>query len=139
MAVNMLLGDEQGAKISGLGWDVEQHPGLALAHTGEGPSAYASLPRDEPQLVVAVGLGLLEVVELEFHLLVARWLRTKLGHAPVAVEHRSLLGGWDQLDGGHRCLFSQEAKDYPCSHYGNRSGGCHAGDNDAKVLEAVEA
>jgi len=76
----MLLGDEQGVVVAGFGCGIERYPGLALAHAGEGASAYAFLFRDEPQFVVAVRSGLIEVVELKFHLLVARGLRPDFGH-----------------------------------------------------------
>jgi hypothetical protein len=79
----MLLADEQGAIGAGFGWGIEQYSGLTLAHAGEGASAYAFLSRDEPQLVVAVRFGLLEVVELQLHLPVARGLRPDFGHTPV--------------------------------------------------------
>src|SRR4051794_14455333 len=80
---DMLFGDEQGAIGAGFGWDVEQYSGLAFAHAGEGASTYALISRDEPQLVVVVRLGLLEVVQLKLHLLVARGLRPDFGYPPV--------------------------------------------------------
>src|SRR4051794_7829936 len=80
---DMLLGDEQGAIGAGFGWGIEQYPGLAFAHAGEGASTYALISRDEPQLVVAARFGLLEVVELQLHLLVARGLRPDFGYPPV--------------------------------------------------------
>ena len=39
----MLLGDEQGV-VSGLGRDVEQHPGFTFAHARERAGAYALSP-----------------------------------------------------------------------------------------------
>ena len=79
----MLLGDQQGMTSAGFGWGIEQYPGLAFAHAGEGASTYALISRDEPQLVVATRFGLLEVVELQLNLLIARGLRPDFGHAPV--------------------------------------------------------
>ncbi len=34
----MRLGDEQGAVVSDLGWGIELHPGMALAHAREVPA-----------------------------------------------------------------------------------------------------
>ena len=89
---DMLLGDEQGAIVARFGWDIEQYSGLAFAHAGEGASADALLSRDEPQFVVAARFGLIEVVELQLHLLVARGLRPDFGHTPVPFEPYGLLG-----------------------------------------------
>jgi hypothetical protein len=83
MLTDMLLSDEQGVIVAGFGWDIEQYSSLAFAHAGKGASTYAFLFRDEPQLVVAVRFGLLEIVELQLHLLVARRLRADFGDAPV--------------------------------------------------------
>src|SRR4029434_8165287 len=103
----MLLGDEYGVAISGLGRDVEQHPGFAFAHARERSRAYALLSRDEPHLVVAVRLGLVKIVELQLNLLVARGLRADLGYAPVPFEPDGLAGGRYQLDGPHPGRLSQ--------------------------------
>src|SRR5215212_2781180 len=89
--VDMLLGDEYGAAVSGLGRDVEQHPGFASTHARERSGAYALLSRDEPHLVVAVRLGLVEVVELKLHLLITGGLRADLGHSPVPFESGGFL------------------------------------------------
>src|SRR5215217_5328768 len=123
---DMLLGDEQGAIGAGFGWDVEQYSGLALAHAGEGASTYALISRDEPQFVVAVRFGLLEVVKLKFHPLVARGLRPDFGHTPVPFEPYGLLGSRYQLDGRHGGLFSQKAEENAQSHHGNQSRCRHA-------------
>jgi hypothetical protein len=88
----MLLGDEQGLISAGFGWDIEQYSGLASAHAGEGASTYTFLSRDEPQFVVAVRFGLLEVVELKLHLLITGGLRPDFGHTPVPFEPYGLLG-----------------------------------------------
>src|SRR5215217_2330041 len=135
----MLLGNEQGAIVARFGWDIEQYSGLALAHAREGASTYAFLSRDEPQLVVAVRFGLLEVVELQLNLLVARGLRTDLGHTPVPIEPCGLLGSRYQLDGRYGGFFSQEAEEYAQSYHGNYGRCGHAWENDAELLEAVEA
>src|SRR5919112_3131840 len=127
MVVNVLLGDEQGVVVLGLRWDVEQHPGLAFAHAGKGASAYALLSRDKPQLVVAVRPGLLEVIELELDLLVARGLRADLGHTPVSIEPGGLFRGWDKLNGRHRGLLSQKSEEGPEGDDYNGGRCCHAG------------
>src|SRR5215213_2407325 len=135
----MLLGDEHRAVVSGLGRDVEQHPGFAFAHARERAGAYALRSRDEPQLVIAVRLGLLEVVELQLHLLITGRLRADLGYSPVPFEPDGLAGGWYQLDGRHRRLLSQEAEEDPESDEDNYGRCRHARQNDSEILEAVEA
>src|SRR5215212_6503686 len=137
--VDMLLDDEYGAAVSGLGRDVEQHPGFASTHARERSGAYALLSRDEPHLVVAVRLGLLEVVELKLHLLITGGLRTDLGHAPVPFEPDGLAGGRYQLDGRHRGLLSQEAEEDPEGDEGNYGRCRRARQNDSEILEAVKA
>src|SRR5215208_4038166 len=102
----MLLGDDHGAIVAGFGRDIGQYSGLAFAHAGEGASTYAFLSRDEPQFVIAARFGLLEVVELKLHLLVARGLRPDFGHAPVPMEPYGLLGSRYQLDGRYGGFFS---------------------------------
>src|SRR5215211_381488 len=69
--VRAFLGDQQCAGVSGLGRDVERHPGFALAYARERAGTDAISSRDEPELVVAVRFGLFEVVELQLHPLVA--------------------------------------------------------------------
>src|SRR5215217_4337150 len=136
---DMLLGDEQGAIGAGFGWDVEQYSGLASAHAGEGASTYALISRDEPQLVVAARFGLLEVVELQLNLLVARGLRPDFGHTPVPIEPCGLLGSRYQLDGRYWGFFSQKAEENAQGYHGNQGRCRHAREDDAELLEAVEA
>ena len=81
--------------LSRFGWDVEQHFGFVSAYAREGTGADALLSRDEPKLVVAIRLGLLEVDELLLHLQIGRGLRTKFSYAPVPLESGSLLGSRD--------------------------------------------
>jgi hypothetical protein len=47
--------------------------------------------------------------------------------------------GWDQLDSSYGRLFAQEAEENAYSYYGNHGRCCNAWENDAKILEAVEA
>src|SRR5215208_5688126 len=139
IVVDVLLGDEDGVVVSGLGRDVEQHPGFALTNARERSSADALISRYEPHLVVAVRLRLVEVVELQLDLLIARGLRADLGDTPVPFEPGGFLRGRDQLDGGHWGFFSQEAEEDPKSYHGNHGRCCHAWENDARLLEAGEA
>src|SRR5215218_1678908 len=83
---DILLRDEQGVIVASFGWNIEQYSGLAFAQAGERAGADVLISRDEPQLVVATWFGLLEVIELQFHLLVARGLRPDFGHTPVPFE-----------------------------------------------------
>src|SRR5215208_2985552 len=138
MLTDMLLGDEQGVIGASLGRDIEQYSGLASAYASERSGADALISRDEPHLVVAVRFGLLEVVELQLHLLVARRLRTDLGHTPVPFEPCGLLGSRYQLDGRYGGFFSQEAEENAQSYHGNQGRCGHAWENDPELLKRLK-